>query len=92
MVCMITFGDNVCFLMLEFGTFGNQQMLKVLLAAQQLQSAKVDWSEQKTLDIKHAMQDFFCPDETQWQELILFRGRQVIEMALEGLTANTEGR
>lgn len=85
-------GDNVCFLTLEFGTFGSQQMLNVLFADQQLQqSGKVDWSEQKTLDIKHAMQDFFCPDETQWQELVLFRGRQVIEMALEGLTAHENG-
>lgn len=82
-------GDNVCFLTLEFGTFGSQQMLNVLFADQQLQqSGKVDWSEQKTLDIKHAMQDFFCPDEKQWQELVLFRGRQVIEMALEGLTTH----
>ena len=82
-------GDNVCFLTLEFGTFGSQQMLDVLFADQQLQqSGKVDWSEQKTLDIKHAMQDFFCPDEKQWQELVLFRGRQVIEMALEGLTTH----
>tara|TARA_R110002072_G_scaffold277215_1_gene438947 strand:- start:45 stop:815 length:771 start_codon:yes stop_codon:yes gene_type:complete len=85
-------GDNVCFLTLEFGTFSNQQMLKVLFADQQLQqSGKIDWSDQKTLDIKHAMQDFFCPDETQWQELVLFRGRQVIEMALEGLTTNANG-
>ncbi len=85
-------GDNVCFLALEFGTFSNQQMLKVLFADQQLhQSGKIDWSDQKTLDIKHAMQDFFCPDETQWQELVLFRGRQVIEMALEGLTTNANG-
>jgi hypothetical protein len=67
-------------------------MLKVLFADQQLQqSGKIDWSDQKTLDIKHAMQDFFCPDETQWQELVLFRGRQVIEMALEGLTTNANG-
>lgn len=85
-------GDNVCFLTLEFGTFGNQQMLNVLFADQQLQqSGTIDWSDEKTLDIKHAMQDFFCPAETQWQELVLFRGRQVIEMALEGLTANANG-
>lgn len=82
-------GDHVCFLTLEFGTFGNQQMLKVLSDDQKLQqSGKVNWSDDKTLDVKHAMQDFFCPDETQWQELVLFRGRQVIEMALDGLTEN----
>lgn len=85
-------GDHVCFLTLEFGTFGNRQMLEVLLADQQLQQAgDMDWSDQKTLDTKHAMQDFFCPDETQWQELVLFRGRQVIEMALEGLTGSRHG-
>lgn len=86
-------GDHVCFLTLEFGSFGNSEMLRVLHADHQLQqSGKVDWSDQTTLDIKHAVQDFFCPDQTQWQELVLFRGRQVIEMALEGLTGHTNGR
>ncbi|AFJ03032.1 putative deacylase [Methylophaga frappieri] len=80
-------GEQVCFLTLEYGTFGNSEMLQVLYADHQLQQkGKVDWSDQATLDIKHALQDYFCPNETQWQELVLFRGRQVIEMALEGLT------
>lgn len=82
-------GDHVCFLTLEFGTFGNSQMLKVLSDDQKLQqSGKIDWSDDNTMEVKHAMQDFFCPDEKQWQELVLFRGRQVIEMALDGLTDN----
>jgi Protein of unknown function (DUF2817) len=82
-------GEHVCYLTLEFGTFGNQKMLKVLSDDQKLQqSGKVDWSDDNTLEIKHAMQDFFCPDEKQWHELVLFRGRQVLEMALEGLTEN----
>lgn len=82
-------GEHVCFLTLEFGTFGNEQMLSVLFVDQALQKkGKVDWSDDKTMDIKHAMQDFFCPDQKQWQELVLFRGRQVIEMALDGLSAS----
>lgn len=82
-------GEHVCYLTLEFGTFGNEQMLQVLSDDQKLQqSGKVDWSDDKTVDVKHAVQDFFCPDEKQWQELVLFRGRQVIEMALDGLTEN----
>lgn len=80
-------GEHVCYLTLEFGTFGNQQMLQVLSDDQKLQQkGKLDWQDDATLDIKHAMQDFFCPDQKQWQELVLFRGRQVIEMALDGLT------
>jgi hypothetical protein len=80
-------GDNICFVTLEFGTFGNQQMLQVLSDDQKLQQkGKIDWSDDVTMDVKHAMQDFFCPDQKQWQELVLFRGRQVIEMALDGLT------
>lgn len=79
-------GDYVSFVTLEFGTFGNSEMLKALLADQQLQQTGVDWQDDDTLDIKHALQDFFCPDDKQWQELVLFRGRQVIEMALAGLT------
>ena len=79
-------GDHVSFLTLEFGTFGNSEMLRVLFADQQLQQQKVNWQDDKTREIKYAMQDFFCPDQKQWQELVLFRGRQVIEMALTGLT------
>ena len=80
-------GEHVCFLTLEFGTFGNENLLKVLSDDQKLQqSGKLDWSDDETMDVKHAMQDFFCPDEKQWQELVLFRGRQVIEMALDGLS------
>jgi hypothetical protein len=80
-------GEHVCFLTLEFGTFGNQAMLKVLSDDQQLQQqGKLDWSDQHVLDIKHALQDVFCPTDKQWQELVLFRGRQVIEMAIDGLT------
>ncbi|MDX1573988.1 MAG: DUF2817 domain-containing protein [Methylophaga sp.] len=85
-------GEQVCFLTLEFGSFGNAEMLRVLYADHLLQqSGKIDWTDQQTLDIKHAMQDFFCPDQTQWQELVLFRGRQVIEMALDGLSGQSNG-
>ena len=87
-------GEHVCFLTLEFGTYGNEQMLQVLSDDEKLQQGgKLDWSDDKTMDVKHAMQDFFCPDEKQWQELVLFRGRQVIEMALDGLSdVNHNGR
>jgi hypothetical protein len=80
-------GDHVCFLTLEFGTFDSVRMLKVLSDDHELQQKGLrDWTDQKVLDIKHALQDYFCPTEKQWQELVLFRGRQVIEMALDGLT------
>lgn len=80
-------GEHVCFLTLEFGTFGSAEMLRVLMADQQLQQkGKIDWNDDATMDVKHAMQDFFCPDQKQWRELVLFRGRQVIEMAMESLS------
>ncbi len=79
-------GDHVGFVTLEFGTFGNSAMLQALFADQQLQQGQIDWQDDNTLSIKHQLQDFFCPAEKQWQELVLFRGRQVIEMALTGLS------
>jgi hypothetical protein len=80
-------GEHVCFLTLEFGTQGNDRLLSVLAQDQQWQqSGETDWSADSTIETKHAMQDFFCPDEKQWQELVLFRGRQVIEMALAELS------
>jgi predicted deacylase len=81
-------GDHVSFVTLEFGTFSNSEMLRVLFADHQLQQQKISWQDEKTREIKYAMQDFFCPDEKRWQELVLFRGRQVIEMALNGLTSS----
>ena len=43
---------------LEFGPFGNQKMLQVLSDDQKLQqSGKLDWSDDNTLDVKHAMQE-----------------------------------
>lgn len=80
-------GEHVCFLTLEFGTFGSAEMLRVLVADQNLQQkTKIDWNDDATMDVKHAMQDFFCPEQKQWRELVLFRGRQVIEMALDNLS------
>jgi len=79
-------GEHVGFVTLEYGTFGNSEMLKALFADQQLQQTEIDWQDDDSLAIKHALQDFFCPQEKQWQELVLFRGRQVIEMALAGLS------
>lgn len=79
-------GGHISFITLEFGTFGSSEMLRVLFADQQLQQKSIDWHDDKTREIKYAMQDFFCPDQKQWQELVLFRGRQVIELALNGLT------
>lgn len=79
-------GEHVSFITLEFGTFGISEMLRVLFADQQLQQKNISWKDDKTREVKYAMQDFFCPDHKQWQELVLFRGRQVIEMGLKGLS------
>lgn len=78
-------GEHVCFITLEFGTHGNDRLLSVLADDQKWQmNDNTDWSD-SSLTSKHALQDFFCPEEKQWQELVLFRGRQVIEIALDEL-------
>jgi hypothetical protein len=79
-------GDHIEFVTLEFGTYSSEAMLNALFADQQLQQNGIDWQDDATLNIKHALQDYFCPDDKQWKELVLFRGRQVIEMAINGLT------
>jgi hypothetical protein len=78
-------GDHVSFTTLEFGTYSSAEMLDRLFADQQLLQP-IDWNDHSTLDIKHGLQDYFCPNDKQWQELVLFRGRQVIEMAISGLS------
>lgn len=73
-----------CYITLEFGTFSTDQLFETLLRDHQL------WAQaDKHLErIAHSrlMRQHFCPEDTAWQEMVLFRGRQVIVQALRGLS------
>ncbi|WP_111656195.1 DUF2817 domain-containing protein [Isoalcanivorax indicus] len=75
-----------CFVTLEFGTFSTDALFDVLLQDHRLhQQGMPDWHADTTRAVKHAMRAHFCPDAAQWQQLVLFRARQVIDLALTGM-------
>jgi hypothetical protein len=77
--------ERVCFVTLEFGTYNMAKMLDVLRRDHMLHRSAVDWSQATTQQIKQAMRQFFYPDTADWQEMVLLRGRQVVNQALRGL-------
>lgn len=75
-----------CFVTLEFGSYSTHALFETILADHRLHAAAdagpdhPDWRS-----VKDAMQQHFCPPDSQWQEMVLWRGRQVIRLALAGL-------
>lgn len=85
-------GDRLCFVTLECGTDSFGRMLSVLRDEHVLHAAgPLDWSAERTREVKQALRAHFCPPRRDWRELVLFRGRQVIGQALEGLAADGWG-
>lgn len=77
-----------CFVTLEFGSFATDTLFEVILADHRLhQQGMPDWHAATTREVKQAMRHHFCPDAQQWRELVLFRARQVITLALTGLAS-----
>ena len=80
-------GDRGCFVTLEFGTYSLDQLLSVSIEEQRYQNSCGNKSDRR--NINHvsvvAMQKFFYPQESTWQEQVLFRADQVIGMALRGI-------
>jgi hypothetical protein len=74
-----------CYVTLEFGTFSTDQLFGVLLHDHQLWAKETDM--QTRMASAHAMRHHFCPNEQAWQEMVLFRARQVISQALHGVSS-----
>lgn len=84
-------GARGCFVTLEFGTWPSAQMLPVLRADHVLHAAgPVVWTDAHTQQVKADLRTHFFPPRRDWRQLVLLRGRQVIEQAFEGLSL--EGR
>lgn len=77
--------ERSCYITLEFGTFSTDQLFEILLRDHQL------WAQQDNMQsrLEHSkvMRHHFCPDEQAWQEMVLFRARQVIAQGLRGVSA-----
>lgn len=74
-----------CYITLEFGTFSTDQLFEILLRDHQLW-AQLD-NQQARLEHSKVMRRHFCPDDQAWQEMVLFRARQVIAQGLSGVSS-----
>ena len=77
-----------CHITLEFGTYATDQLFEVLMRDHQLWAGK----DNSPARAEHSpkMLRHFCPPDRAWRELVLFRARQVIHQALQGLSASEE--
>lgn len=75
--------DRGCFVTLEFGTYAVTDLLAALLQEQRYHSTH----SARDIDAPEvlALRDFFYPQERSWQQQVLFRGRQAVSLACEGL-------
>lgn len=74
-----------CYITLEFGTYSLEELFNTLRQDHLLHRRPVDWHHPDTQRVKAALRRQFYPDQRQWQELTLARGRQVLAMAAAGL-------
>ena len=74
-----------CYITLEFGTFSTDQLFEILLRDHQLW-AQPD-NQQARLEHSKVMRRHFCPRDQAWQEMVLFRARQVIAQGLQGVSS-----
>lgn len=80
--------DRGCMLTLEFGTYPFDEILTALCADHWLHAqGGIDWSAPHARAIKTRLRHAFYPAQADWQEMVLFRGRQVVRHALAGLAS-----
>ncbi|HXH71821.1 MAG TPA: M14 family metallopeptidase [Mariprofundaceae bacterium] len=81
-------GEPLVYVALEFGTYSFDEMKRVLRADHWLHAqGAVDWSSAETKRIKTAIRRQFYPDTDDWKEMVLFRSRQLIRQALNGMAS-----
>ena len=80
-------GDRGCFVTLEFGTYSLKRLLVALINEQLLHNHAVQSGAARDINqgAIQRLKQFFYPGESSWQQQVLFRGRQVISLALKGI-------
>jgi hypothetical protein len=80
-------GDRGCFITLEYGTYPVEHLISELLREQIYQNTLPEGQVRDiNSPIVQQMKDFFYPQELSWQQQVLFRSRQIINLALVGIT------
>jgi len=74
--------DHGCFVTLEFGTYPTQDLFDVVLDDHRAWKSGDQQAMEKSAD---AMKKHFYPQDVYWRELVLVKGRQVVQQAIDGL-------
>lgn len=81
--------DRVTYIALEYGTYSIEQGRRVLREDHWLHAfSKLDWNHPEAKRIKQQIRKHYYPDTDDWREMVLFRSRQIINQALQGLAAS----
>ncbi|MDH5764769.1 MAG: M14 family metallopeptidase [Gammaproteobacteria bacterium] len=80
-------GDRGCFVTLEFGTYSIQRFWESLLDEQNYHNR----TAVRKLDhpAVQKLRDYFYPVEEAWQQRVIDRGRNVVRLAIQGLSDET---
>ncbi len=85
-------GDRLTFVALEFGTYPPEHGDRALRDDHVLhRRGPPDWSDPECIRIKRDLRKFYHPDVRPWKQLVLFRSRQIVGQALDGLAGNPAG-
>ena len=85
---MAKLGDKATFVALEYGTYTPDEGRRALREDHWLHTyGKVDWNSTETQRIKRQVRKQYYPDSDDWREMVLFRSRQLIRQALDGLSS-----
>jgi hypothetical protein len=79
--------DRGCFITLENGTYSVTRLITALLREQVFHNS-LKTGQNRDLTSPHILnlKTFFYPYEESWKQQVIFRARQVISMALTGIT------
>jgi len=81
-------GSESCFVTLEFGTLGTDSLFAVLHDEACAWRGGVPGALSKD-EAGARMEAHFNPQDIGWREAVIFRARQVIQQALQGLSGNS---
>jgi hypothetical protein len=84
--------DRLVFIALEYGTYDAEIGHRALQADHWLHAyGEFNWESCETQAIKKALRHFYYAEAEDWQQLVLFRSRQIIAQALAGLSDGAKG-
>lgn len=79
-------GPGSCYVTLEFGTYPLAELLRCLRQDHSVRKpGQQPFSHPQSEQVSLQLLKQFYPAEPQWQTLVLLRGRQVIQLACQGL-------